>query len=162
MGYAEKEKAIKVLLGAAPFDLECKEEHMKLYKEAFTHASISNELERGGGKKQVESYERLAYLGDAVIYLVAAEHLYRSPGKLNKGKMTNERQQIVSNECIAKRLKEKNIDLFKLCIHSSGLEENEKNRESITSSIFEALIAAIYINEGYIKAEEIVGRILLK
>ncbi|MCL2032129.1 MAG: hypothetical protein FWG96_02505 [Methanomassiliicoccaceae archaeon] len=162
MSYAEKEKAIKALLSKAPFDLECNEEHMKLYKVAFTHDSYSNELERGGVKKDDEPYERLEFLGDAVVGLVASEYLYHLLQKPEEGEMSKEKEKIVGNEPIAKRLEEKRIDLFSLCTFSSGLEVSEKNRAGITSSVFEALIAAVYLNEGYDKAKGIAQKILIE
>ncbi|MCL2149164.1 MAG: ribonuclease III domain-containing protein [Methanomassiliicoccaceae archaeon] len=162
MGGTWDEGAVRALLGAAPFGLRCDEGHMASYRAAFTHDSHSNELMPGGRKRGDVPYERLEFVGDAVIDLVVSDHLYRSPMDYDEGGMTEERKKYAGDEEMAERLERKGIDLFPLCVHSRGLEVSEKNRRVIAASVFEAIVGAAYFNEGYAKAREIVEGALIR
>lgn len=114
----------------------------ELLKVALTHASYANE--HGG-----ESYERMEYLGDAVIQLFVSERLYGMGG--DEGIMTQRRQQLVSAEPLEEAVKRLGLDNY--LIHAGGKENVGKKA---ISSIFESVTAAIYLDGGAKEARRFV------
>lgn len=112
---------------------------------AFTHSTYSNA--HGGSDN-----ERLEFLGDAVLELVVSERLYRlrEKGKqLDEGDMTEARQKLVSGTALAaaaRRLGLKDYLRFEGGVSNIG--------EKTVSSLFEALVAAIYLDAGGYAAAE--------
>ena len=123
---------------------------------AFTHRSYVNEHRDEG----VEHNERLEFLGDAVLELIATKHLFeRCPDK-DEGVMTSFRSALVKGKQLAEIAKE--IELGQYLRLSKG-EEKSGGREKncILANVLEALIGAIYLDQGYDKADEFIEKFLL-
>ena len=114
-------------------------EHEKLYKKAFTHTSYANE-------HGLESYERLEYLGDAILELFMSDYLYKNTD-YDEGMMTKLRAHYVCEEA----LYEYSIKLAlneELLLGKGEEESGGKYRKAIVADIFEAFIGALYLDKG--------------
>lgn len=110
------------------------------YKKAFTHRSIK-ELDNKGNPI---NYERLEFLGDAMLGSVIASYLYKKVPKGSEGYLTQMRSKIVSRE----HLNELGKDLELIQYVKSNITKDNIG-ENIHGNIFEALIGAIYLDRGY-------------
>lgn len=116
----------------------------KLIIEALTHKS----------HKQPYDNERLEFLGDAVLDLIVGEYLFFKFPKSNEGKLSKIRASLVNENGFEKLAR--SIELGKY-MYLSNAEENNGGREkaSLLSNAFEAIIGAIYLESGLQKAREI-------
>ena len=121
----------------------------KYLQTALTHTSYANE-------HNVESYERLEYLGDAVLELVISDYFFKNT-KLAEGKMSKKRSMYVCEEALDAYAKD--IDLAKYIKVGNGMH-NEVNA-TIVADVFEAVIASIYLNNGLSKAKEFIYDIII-
>ena len=131
--------------------INIKPKDINLYKTAFSHSSYANE------HKAKNDYERLEFLGDAVLDLVVADYLY-SNHKDSEGEMTKVRASYVcenANYCYAKGL---NLDDYILVGNGEGKEGLKK---AIVADIFEALMGAIYIDLGYATVRRVILNVIL-
>ena len=114
----------------------------ELLHEALSHSSYSNEAKRG-----MNSNERLEFLGDSVLSIIVSEHLFRHFRHLPEGDLTKIRASLVCEKALFEFSKK--IDLGKYILLGKG-EENSGGRErpSIVSDAFEAVIAAIFLDGG--------------
>ncbi|WP_018126292.1 ribonuclease III [Balneola vulgaris] len=106
-----------------------------------------------------DSYERLEFLGDAVLDLIAAEILFEKFPKKDEGFLTKTRAKLVKGDTLAKFSEHLGIDKI--------LEVGERSpksdvSKSILADVFESLIAAIYITKGYEKAFHFVSNVIEK
>lgn len=124
---------IKKLLNFKPITLN----H---YKKAFTHRSIKLTDRKGNPI----NYERLEFLGDAMLGSVIAAYLYRKVPKGTEGYLTQMRSKVVSRE----HLNELGKDLELIKFVKSNIAKDHVG-ENIHGNIFEALIGAIYLDRGY-------------
>lgn len=113
-------------------------------KKALTHSSYANE-------HHLESYERLEFLGDAVLELVISEYLYKKTD-LPEGKMSKKRAMYVCEEALDAYAED--IKLNDYILVSSGLMSGVT--PSITADVFEAVVATIFLNSGLNKAKEFI------
>ena len=123
----------------------------ELYKTAFSHSSYVNE------HRMKNDYERLEFLGDAVLDLVVADYLYNNH-KETEGEMTKVRASYVcenANYCYATSL-----DLQDYILLGHG-EQKEGLKKAIVADIFEALIGAIYVDLGYATARKIILEVIV-
>lgn len=105
-----------------------------------------------------DSYERLEFLGDAVLDLIAAEFLFNNYPEKNEGFLTKVRAKLVRGETLANFSKELGLeDLMELGERGNG---NTKISKSILADAFESIIAAIYITKGYKKAYTFVEKVI--
>lgn len=112
----------------------------QLLATALTHSSYQNEQNKGG-----ECNERLEFLGDAVLGLVAGQYLYETYAHQPEGKLSKLRAAVVCEKTLARLARE--IDLGSRLKLGHGEEKTGgRNRDSILSDAFEALIAAIYLD----------------
>ena len=109
-----------------------------LLQTALTHSSYSNE------HKGVSNYERLEYLGDAVLELVTSEYFYLNT-KLKEGQMTKMRASYVCEKALATYAKGIGIDKYIRLGHG---QINNLN-DTIIADVFEAVVGAIYLDQGF-------------
>lgn len=117
------------------FHIDVKNEN--LYITALTHSSYSNE-------HHVESYERLEFLGDAVLQIVTSEYLYRNTS-LKEGEMSKERASYVCERALATYAKEIGIVPFIRVGHG----QLEHINDTIIADVFEGVVGAIFLDQGF-------------
>ena len=117
-----------------------------LLKTAFIHRSYMNEHREGAKQHN----ERLEFLGDAVLELVVTEYLYIHYPDHDEGEMTNWRSALVKGNNLANVALELNLGKYLSLSHG---EEKFGGREKpyILANTVEALIGAIYLDQGYEK-----------
>ena len=111
----------------------------KIYTTAFTHTSYANE-------HKVESYERLEYLGDAVLELIMSEYLYLNTTD-EEGKMTKLRAHYVCENALYEYSLRLNLNNY-LLLGKGEAESGGKVRKTIVADIFEAFIGAMFLDKG--------------
>lgn len=131
-------------------------ENKKLLKQALTHSSYANEQKiRKNG-----DYERLEFLGDAVLELITSEYLFKNNPDMSEGKLTKLRSSVVCEPALAQCAKE--IDLGSFMLLGKGEEATGgRLRESIISDVMEALIGALYLDGGFKTAYDFVHKFVL-
>lgn len=116
----------------------------KLYIEAFTHTSYSNE-------HQTKSYERLEYLGDAVLELLMSEYLYKNT-EVQEGEMTKLRANYVCENALYEY--SLRLGLNEELLLGNGEEESGgRTRKTIVADIFESFIGAMFLDQGLDKVK---------
>ena len=108
-----------------------------LLKEAFTHSTYAN---AHGGKDN----ERMEYLGDAVLQLVVTEWQFARYERAEEGEMTRQRQKYVCEEALDEAVRGLGLQQYLLV---SGGRANVGKKT--VSSLFETVVAAIYLDGGY-------------
>lgn len=127
-----------------------------LLKLALTHSSFSNELKMN----KTDNYERLEFLGDAVLELVVSEHLYLTQPQMHEGNMTKTRASLVCEPTLA--FCAKNFGLGRFLLLGKGEEQTGgRQRDSIISDVFEAIIGAIYLDGGFEPASSFIKKYVL-
>ncbi len=129
-----------------------------LLERAFVHRSYLNEHPKLG----LEHNERLEFLGDAVLELVVTDYLYRNyPNP--EGDLTNWRSALVKTESLSDVAEKLELGQY-LKLSRGEAKGNERSRALITANCVEALIGAIYLDQGYAEAAEqfITGHIVSK
>ena len=110
---------------------------------AFIHSSYANERRMSKDKNN----ERLEFLGDAVLELVTSNYLYRTYQKESEGKLSKIRASLVCEPTLAGCARD--INLGKYVLLSKGEDmTGGRSRDSILSDAFEAVIGAIYLDQG--------------
>lgn len=112
----------------------------QLLQTAFTHTSYANE-------NNVASYERLEFLGDAIVDFLVGEYLFSRFCELDEGMMSRLRALLVCEGALSSLALELKINECMLL--GNGAEQSgERNRPSILADMFEAYIAAMYLDAG--------------
>ncbi|MBO4376746.1 MAG: ribonuclease III [Lachnospiraceae bacterium] len=128
----------------------------KLLTQALTHSSFANEQRINC----IGDYERLEFLGDAVLELVSSAFLFKQEPKLKEGQMTKLRSTYVCEPALAYCAKDFELHRF---IRLGKGEENTggRGRDSITADVCEAIIGAMYIDGGFEPCERFIHRFIL-
>lgn len=138
--------AIKKILGYRPRKVE-------FYKEAFTHSSLKKMNDSGIPM----NYERLEFLGDAILGAVIANYLFKKIPSGDEGYLTQMRSKIVSRE----HLNELGKDLDLIQFVKSSIP-NSNFGDNIHGNLFEALIGAIHSDRGYSFTEKFIYRFVIE
>ena len=132
--------AIQQIVGFRPANI-------LFYKKAFTHRS-SNKTDIDG---LALNYERLEFLGDAMLSAIIASYLYKKVPSGDEGYLTKMRSKIVSREHLNELGKELNlIDFIESKVTSQNFGDN------IHGNIFEALVGAIFLDKGFDGCEKFI------
>lgn len=123
--------------------------NMNLYTTSVTHSSFTNE------NPSYPDYERLEFLGDAVLEIIISEYLYKER-KLEEGVMTRMRASYVCEEACATYAKEIGLDA------DIRVGSGETLNQTITADVFEAFVAALYLDQGFDFTKEFVLDIITK
>lgn len=121
----------------------------KLLEVAFTHSSYSNE-------NHCDNYERLEFLGDAVLELVTSDYFYRETS-YKEGDMSKVRASFVCEKALATYAKNLKMEQYIRVGH--GQEKNVN--DTIIADVFEAVIGAIYLDQGYKVAKKYIDDIVI-
>ncbi len=138
--------SLKKILGFKPKDLS-------IYETAFTHRS-TNEKNLNG---QPQNYERLEFLGDAMLGAVIAAHLFKKVPEGNEGYLTKMRSKVVSRE----HLNELGRD-FQLVKFLKTTVPTQQFSGNIYGNVFEALVGAIYLDRGFKYCEKFIYKRVIK
>ncbi len=111
----------------------------ELYETALTHTSYANE-------NHVESYERLEYLGDAVLELIMSEYLYKKTHEV-EGVMTKLRSHYVCENALYEYSLRLGYNEYLKLGHGEE-ESGGKYRKAIVADIFESMLGAMYLDQG--------------
>ncbi len=114
-----------------------------LLKQAFTHSTYGN-------LHKIPDNERLEYLGDSVLQLVVTEWQYEKD-KRPEGKMSEARQHFVCREALDTAVD--GLDIFEYLLKVGG---RQNVGDKTKSNLFEAVVAAIYLDGGYFAAKKFV------
>ena len=130
-------------------------EDIDLLRLAFVHGSYANE----NADSVPESNERLEFLGDALIGLVVAEEMYRLNPTHTEGDLTGLRAALVQGETLARVAR--SLELGRLLLMGKGEEASGgRERPSNLAAAFEALVGAVFLDQGYRAAREFTLRSL--
>lgn len=129
---------------------------LSLFARALTHRSLL----RGETEAHRSSNERLEFLGDAILGALIAEHLFREFPEKPEGYLTRLRAKIVNRTALAEAARA--IDLGPLLALSDNMERSGgRNNTTILSDAFEAVLGAIYLDQGLEAARRFVEKQLL-
>ncbi len=110
--------------------------NMNLYYQAFTHSSYTNE------NPSYPNYERLEFLGDAVLEIIISDYLYKE-WHLEEGTMTKMRANYVCEKACATYARDLKFE------SDVRIGNNEEINDTIIADIFEAFIGALYLDKGF-------------
>ncbi|WP_434343218.1 ribonuclease III [Mycoplasma sp. 06067-C1-B144P-99-0482-3] len=113
----------------------------QIYKEALTHNSYANE------RKLKYSYQRLEFLGDAILQMYTSKFLFFNYSKLGEGELTRLRASIVREESLSRIARDINLGQLIRLGHGELMTKGYE-KQSILADIFEALTAAVYLDQS--------------
>lgn len=128
----------------------------KLLEVAFTHRSFVNE--HRGGKR--EHNERLEFLGDAVLELITTDFLFKKYPDKTEGDLTSYRAGLVNASTLATVAVGLGMNDYLLLSKGEARDEG-RARQYILANAFEALVGAIYLDQGYDAAEKFIAAFVL-
>ncbi len=137
--------------------LSCEFKELNLLKQALVHRSYINEH----GDLPYGHNERLEFLGDAVLEIIVTEHLYHQFPETPEGQLTNWRASLVNSKMLYQVASELGIEKYLQLSKGESKDKNKKSRQFILADAVEAIIGAIYLDQGYFKAQEFVKRNIL-
>ncbi len=123
---------------------------VSLLETALTHTSFSNE------NKNVENYERMEFLGDAIIQMVVSEYFYKD-NTLSEGEMTKKRAAYVCENALNFYAEKINV----LPHVRVGHGQLNKVNKTILADIFEAVVGAIYLDQGLDKVRNFIYEVVI-
>ena len=126
-----------------------------LLENALTHSSCANE-----SRGRLQSNERLEFLGDSILGMVVADHLYRNHPDLPEGELTRTRAALVCEDSLVEVAEALRLGEY---LHLGKGEEagGGRKRPSIQADAVEAVLAAVYLDGGIGSARKIVQQYIL-
>ena len=112
-------------------------------KEAFTHRTFSNE----NRDQKYPHNERLEFLGDAVLCLLCSEFLFTQCLHFDEGQLSHTRSRLVDASACSKWVQDLGVESF-LLLGKGEMMNAGRGRESLFANLFEAILAAIYLDAG--------------
>lgn len=138
------EATIKNLTGFSP-------ENIELYRLATKHSSAASKVK--------DHNERLEYLGDAILGAVVAEFLFKRFPFKEEGFLTEIRSRIVNGEHLSSLAKK--IGLSAIIEHDKRQKGGQLNRSSMHGDAMEALVAAVFLDHGFVKCKDFIIKKLI-
>jgi len=126
-----------------------------LLENALTHSSFANERRDGRA-----SNERLEFLGDSILGFVVAEYLYRLLPDKPEGDLTRIRADLVCERNLAKAANEIGLGAHLLLGHGEA-QGGGRARDSILADAMESILAAAFLDGGFLAAKGIIDRLIL-
>ena len=123
-----------------------------LLQQAFTHRSYLNENKAVG----LADNERLEFLGDAVLQLAVTSHLFKLYPDRPEGELTSVRSALVNTQTLSKLATDAGMNDF-LLLSRGEQKDTGRARTIILADAFEALIGAMYLDQGYAAAEQFIA-----
>lgn len=127
----------------------------ELLENALTHSSCANE-----SRGKAQSNERLEFLGDSILGMVVADHLYRNHPDLPEGVLTRTRAALVCEDSLVLVAEELGLGEY-LRLGKGEQAGGGRNRPSIRADAVEAVLAAVYLDGGIGSARKIIQKYIL-
>lgn len=127
----------------------------ELLDEAFTQASYVNEHPNQG----LKFYERIEFLGDAVLQLTVSEYIYQRYPKMPQGELTRLRAAMVQEDSFSKFALECHFDKYIRLGHGEEMA-GARQRSSLLCDIFESFIGALYLDQGKKAVEKFITKVI--
>ena len=127
----------------------------ELLENALTHSSCANE-----SRGKLQSNERLEFLGDSILGMVVADHLYRNHPDLPEGELTRTRSALVCEESLVEVAQALGLGEY-LKLGKGEEAGGGRHRPSIQADAVEAVLAAVYLDGGIGAASDLIHRCLL-
>lgn len=133
---------------------------LALLERAVTHRSWANEKMPFGSEGEIRNLqnESLEFIGDSVLGLAIAEQLYLRHPKLSEGDLTLMKHRLVSTETLAATAKNLNLGKF-LRVGRGEEKTGGRRKQALLADTFEAIIAAVFFDSGYVAARAFISRI---
>lgn len=131
-------------------------ENPTLLLQAFTHRSFLNEHREA---RQGHN-ERLEFLGDAVLELIVTDHLYRTYPEKTEGELTALRSALVNTHTLSAAASALHMNDF-LLLSKGEAKDTGRARSFILANTFEAVVGALYVDQGYEVAKMFMEKHLL-
>ena len=131
-------------------------EQRDLLVRALTHSSYANELKLNYDG----DYERMEFLGDAVLELVSSDFLYKKYPDKTEGELSRQRASMVCEPALAYCAREFGLEQY-IRLGRGEDSTGGRNRDSITSDVLEAVIGGIYLDSGFDDAKDFVCRAVM-
>ena len=129
--------------------------NIALYEQALTHPSYN-----GDANTKHQDYEKLEFMGDAVLGYVTADLVYKNRPEMSEGNLTKLRSVLVSTKPLAEYARKINLHEYIRIGHSITLNQ-VKESDKILENVLEALIGAIYLDAGLNSAYRFIKKVLL-
>ena len=130
--------------------------NIAIYEQALTHPSYN-----GDANTKHQDYEKLEFMGDAVLGYVTADLVYKYRPEMSEGNLTKLRSVLVSTKPLANYARKINIPEYIRIGHSITLNQ-VKESDKILENVLEALIGAIYLDAGLRPAYKLIEKLLLE
>lgn len=124
-----------------------------LLREALTHRSYLNEFKSASWRKQIQSNERLEFLGDAVLSFIVSDWLFKKFPMFTEGKLTNLRSNLVKTTSLTQIAQKLKVGEYLLLSKGEKETQGQKN-PTLLANTLEAIIGALFLDQG-LKATEI-------
>lgn len=128
-----------------------------LLDAAFTHASYVNETPER--KKKLKYYERIEFLGDAVMQLCVSEYIYEHYPEMPEGKMSRLRAAMVRADSFSKFAIECHFNEY-IRLGKGEEKGNARQRPSLLCDIFESFIGALYLDQGKDEVVRFISKVI--
>lgn len=128
----------------------------QLLRQALTHSSFSNEQKIN----KMKNYERLEFLGDAVLELLSSRFFFEKFPDMSEGQMTRLRSSMVCEPALAYCARDLSLNQY-ILLGKGEEATGGRKRDSIISDVMEAVLGAIYLDGGLDQADEFVKKFIL-
>ncbi len=135
----------------------CRFKNINLLKQDLVHRSYLNE----NSDFEIGHNERLEFLGDAVLEIIVTEYLYFKFPNTSEGSLTNWRASLVNSKMLHKVAEELSIDDHLYLSKGESRDKDKKSRQFILANAVEAIIGAIYLDQGIKEAKKFVEKYIL-
>lgn len=132
-------------------ELDIKMSNPSIYEQAFSHRSYLQVVP----EQNLTSNERLEFLGDAILGAVTSDYLFRSNPDLPEGELTKIRSWLVNKNSLAVVAEKLNFDKY-LMLSFSASKSLESGSKSILADALESIIAAIFLDKGFLEAQKFI------
>ena len=126
-----------------------------IYEQALTHPSYNGEV-----NTKHQDYEKLEFMGDAVLGYVTADLVYKNRPEMSEGNLTKLRSVLVSTKPLAAYARKIHLDEYVRIGHSIT-QSQVKESDKILENVFESLVGAIYLDAGLNAAYRFIKKVLL-
>ena len=130
--------------------------NIALYEQALTHPSYN-----GDANTKHQDYEKLEFMGDAVLNFVTADLVYKNRPEMSEGNLTKLRSVLVSTKPLAAYARKIKLHEYIRIGHSITIEQ-VKTSDKILENVFESLVGAIYLDAGLKPAYRLISSLLLE